>query len=88
MMARRFIALDNAPGVNPVGIREIIRHLRSKYFLLVKCTKAMEACKNINLYIVSILMMQDITRGESLIMLFIITTNPTTFSYRTSDRYC
>ena len=49
-MACRFIALDNAPGVNPVGIREIIRHLRSKYFLLVKCTKAMEACKNINLY--------------------------------------
>ena len=50
MMAYRLVTLDKAPGVNLVGIEDIIRRLLTKFILLVTGEKTMDDCGNINLW--------------------------------------
>ncbi|WP_288991944.1 hypothetical protein, partial [uncultured Marinobacter sp.] len=48
-MACRLVALDKSPGVRPVGIGEVYRHLMAKCVLKVAGHQATDAAGNLNL---------------------------------------
>ena len=50
MMSFYLVALDKSPGVFPVGIGDIIRHLLDKCVLMVIGNMATEVYGNLNLW--------------------------------------
>ncbi len=49
LMAGRLVALDKQPGVQPIGISEIYRHLMAKCVLAMTGQQATTMCDNLNL---------------------------------------